>query len=372
MADTVRNVPFFNYPFVFKAYERELTAALKDIGTRGAFILQRDVTEFEDNLKKLTNAKYALAVANGTDALIIALRAIPLKPGEEVIFASHTFVATAASVYFAGGIPIPVECGQDHLIDPDSVEAAITPKTRVILPTQLNGRTANMARLMEIAEKHNLLIVEDAAQGLGSKFRGRCAGTFGVAGTISFYPAKNLGSLGDAGAILTDDDRIYDRMVALHDHGRDTRGDVVMWGLNSRLDNLQAAFLNLKIKHYSEIVEKRRHIATLYQELLENLLTLVLPPFPGSEADHFDVYQNYEIEAEKRDDLKEYLKNQGIGTLIQWGGVPVHKLERLGLRKSLPYTERLFTRCLMLPMNDSLTDEDVSYICEKVRNFYRK
>jgi dTDP-4-amino-4,6-dideoxygalactose transaminase len=372
MNESQRTVPFFNYPFVFKEYEQELLSAFRNVGSRGAFILQQDLIDFENNLKNLTGAKYALGVANGTDALIIALRAIPLEPGDEVIFASHTFVATAAAVYFAGGTPVPVECGSDHLIDPESIEAAITPRTRVILPTQLNGRTADMARIEAIAKKHDLRIVEDAAQGLGSKFRGKCAGTFGIAGTISFYPAKNLGSLGDAGAILTDDARMYDQMTALRDHGRDTHGELVRWGLNSRLDNLQAAFLNVKIKDYDKTVAKRRHIAALYQEGLGSIKTLLLPPAPGSEKDHFDVFQNYEIEAERRDELKEYLKQNGIGTLIQWGGKAVHQFDKLGLRASLPYTEKMFTRCLMLPMNDSLVDEDVAYVCDRIGSFYRR
>ncbi|MFH1263142.1 MAG: DegT/DnrJ/EryC1/StrS family aminotransferase [Pseudomonadota bacterium] len=372
MQGNTRSVPFFNYPYVYKSHGKELLAALADVGSRGAFILQQDVVEFEENLKKLTGAKHAIGVANGTDALIIALRGVPLNPGDEVIFASHTFIATAAAIHFAGGIPVPVDCGPDHMIDPESVAKAVTSKTRVIMPTQLNGRTADMDRLQEIAKKHDLLIVEDAAQGLGSKFRGKCAGTFGIAGTISFYPAKNLGSLGDAGAILTNDDEIYDRMIPLHDHGRDTHGEISMWGLNSRLDNLQAAFLNIKIKNYDRIVIRRRHLAGLYQEYLGRVRQLALPPAPGSEPAHFDVYQNYEIEAERRDELKEYLKKNGIGTLIQWGGKAVHQFEKLGLRKSLPYTEKMFKRCLMLPMNNSLVDDDVKYVCDRICEYYRR
>ncbi|HLG20636.1 MAG TPA: DegT/DnrJ/EryC1/StrS family aminotransferase [Bdellovibrionota bacterium] len=371
MAQLTRTVPFFPYPQVFKAYETELTRAFKEVAGKGAFIMQQEVNDFEDSLRKLTGAKYALGVSNATDGLIIALRALPLGSGDEVVFASHTFVATAAAVHFAGGVPVPADCGSDHLIDPDSVERAITSRTRVIMPTQLNGRTADMDRLKAIAREHNLAIVEDAAQGLGSKFKSQCAGTFGVAGAISFYPAKNLGAMGDAGAILTNDGAIYERMCLLRDHGRHQTGEVKMWGMNARLDNLQAAFLNLKIQRYAEIVEKRRHVASLYQELLGGVRELALPPAPGSHPDHFDVFQNYEIEAERRDELKKHLHDNRVGTLIQWGGKAVHQFTALGFKVSLPNTEKMFTRCLMLPMNDFLSDQDVRYVCEQVRHFYR-
>lgn len=367
-----RSVPFFNYPHVFTTQEEELLNLIKEVGRRGAFILQQDKVEFEKNLAAYVGAKHALGVANGTDALVLALKAAGIQPGDEVIFSSHTFVATAASIHLVGAIPVPVECGADHLIDPASVKAAVTSKTRAIMPTQLNGRTCDMDALQTIADEHNLLIVEDSAQGLGSRFKGKYAGTFGIAGTISFYPAKNLGCFGDGGAIITNDDEVYEKLWMLHDHGRNHDGEVVMWGYNSRLDNLQAAILNFKLKRYEQEVNRRRELATLYQQQLGDLQELVLPPAPGSETDHYDVFQNYEIEAENRDELKTYLKSNGIGTLIQWGGKAVHQFGALGFQSSLPATERLFTRCLMLPMNTSLTNDDVAYVAETIRAFYQK
>jgi len=365
-----RNVPFFNYPFVFNFEEEQFISIFKDVGQRGAFIMQRDLVDFERHLAEYTGANYALGVANCTDGLHIALRAAGIGPGDEVIFSSHTMVATAAAIHFAGAVPVPVECGPDHLIDPVSVEAAITSKTKAIMPTQLNGRTADMDALQAIADKHGLMIVEDAAQALGSLYKGKAAGTFGIASAISFYPAKNLGSLGDGGAVLTNDEDVYRKMWLLRDHGRDEDGEVVIWGLNSRLDNLQAAFLDFKLGNYREEVNRRRELAALYQAGLRDLKELGLPPAPDSEADHFDVFQNYEIEADRRDDLRAYLKERGIGTLVQWGGKPVHQFKKLGFNISLPYTERMFTRCLMLPLNRSLSDEDIEYVCSTIRQFY--
>ena len=369
-ATTQRSVPFFNYPHVFVTHEAELTAIFQNICRRGAFIQQKELEDFEKNLATFVGAKYALGVANGTDALIMALKAAGIKPGDEVIFSSHTFVATAASIHHVGAIPVPVECGKDRMIDPQSVIQAITEKTRAIMPTQLNGRTADMDALQAIADQHNLLIVEDAAQGLGSTYKGKFAGTFGAAGTISFYPAKNLGCFGDGGAIITNDDEVYEKLLVLRDHGRGREGDVVTWGYNSRLDNLQAGVLDFKLARYENEISRRREIGTMYQERLGELTELGLPPAPDSDPNHFDVFQNYEIEADRRDELKNYLKDNGIGTILQWGGKAVHQFEGLGLTQSLPYTEKFFTRCLMLPMNTSLTNEDVNYVCEIVREFY--
>jgi dTDP-4-amino-4,6-dideoxygalactose transaminase len=252
-----------------------------------------------------------------------------------------------------------------------AVESAVGPRTRAIMPTQLNGRTCEMDKLEEIANRHGLLIVEDAAQGLGSRFKGKCAGTFGAASAISFYPAKVLGCFGDGGAVVTNDDQIYERLYQLRDHGRNRLGEVVSWGLNSRLDNVQAAILDFKLRDYEAVITRRRTIAALYSERLSDVTEIVLPPAPDSDSDHFDIYQNYEIEAERRDELKQYLKDRGIGTLIQWNGQAVHQLRVLGFTQVLPRTDRLFTRLLMLPMNMSVSNDDVDYICDEIRSFYK-
>ncbi len=366
-----REVPFFNYSHLFDSRKEEFLKTICDVGSRGAFIMQKDLADFEQHLADYTGAKYAIGVANATDGLQMGLMAGGIKPGDEIIFCSHTMVATASAIHFVGAKPVPVEAGSDHLINPDDIEAAITPRTKAIMPTQLNGRTANMDAIKAIADKHDLQISEDAAQALGSKFKGQCAGTFGVASCISFYPAKILGCLGDGGAVLTNSEDVYRKLLLLRDHGRDENGEVVLWGINSRLDNLQAALLDAQFKDYQQVIDRRREIADIYQDCLYSLEQIVLPPAPDSDPDHFDVFQNYEIETENRDELKTYLAEKGVGTLIQWGGKAVHQFRKLGFTQTLPFTEQLFERMLMLPMNMSLSDDDVHFVCDSIRAFYR-
>lgn len=365
-----QDIPFFRYPALFQEEEQDLVDIFTDVGRRGAFIMQRDLEELEQNLANYVGAKHCIGVGNATDGLWMGLRAAGIGPGDEVIFSSHTMVATAAAIHFAGATPVPVECGADHLIDPEAVASAITLRTAAIMPTQLNGRTANMDALQAIADQHDLAIVEDAAQALGSKFKGQAAGTFGAAGAISFYPAKTLGCLGDGGCVFTNDDAYAEKMRLYRDHGRDSRGEVVEWCLNTRLDNLQAAILNYRLRTYDNAIARRRELATLYEEQLSDVSELVLPPSPSSSEDHFDIYQNYEIEAENRNALQQHLKARGVGTLVQWSGKAVHQFSKLGFTQRLPVTERLFERMLMLPMNTSLTNDEVAYICEQVKQFY--
>ncbi len=371
---TGRAIPFFDYPRLFTSEEEDLVAIFRDAGRRGAFILQSDLTRFEANLASFVGAKHALGVGNATDGLLMALRAagvgsIPSR--NEVIFPSHTMVATAAAIHFAGATPVPVDCGADHLIDSAAVEAAITPRTRAIVPVHLNGRTCAMDALSAIAARHDLHIIEDAAQALGSRFKGRAAGTFGAGAAISFFPAKTLGCLGDGGAVIASDDDIFDRMCQLRDHGRRADGEIVSWGLNSRLDNLQAAILDHRLESYDHAMERRRAIARLYQAGLAPLEELTLPPGPDSDGDRFDIFQNYEIEAEDRDVLRAYLQSRAIGTILPWGGKAVHQWPRLGLHAALPRTERLFERVMLLPMHPYLGDSEVEYICETITGFYR-
>jgi dTDP-4-amino-4,6-dideoxygalactose transaminase len=363
-------VPFFNYPHLFKSDEKGLLNVITDVCNRGAFIMQRDLEDFERNLAEFTGARHAFGVADGTEAIIIALKASGIGPGDECILPSHTMVATAAAVHFAGAKPVLADCGKDHMLDAKSVEKLITSKTKCIVPVQLNGRVCDMDALGALASKHGLKIVEDAAQGLGSKFKGRSAGTFGSAGTFSFYPAKLLGCFGDGGGIVTNDDKVADQIRLLRDHGRNKDGEIVTWGFNSRLDNLQAAILNHKFKTFKDEIKRRRAIASLYQTELGSLSQLQLPP-PPSDGDHYDVYQNYELEADRRDELQKHLKELGVGTLVQWSGKAVHQWKGLGFKECPEYTEKMFKRCIMIPMNTSMTDADAKYVAESIRGFYK-
>lgn len=369
---STRKVPFFDYPALFHSNEQDYMRIFRDVCERGAYILQKDLSDFERNLAEYAGSKFCVGLNNATDALMLGFIAAGIKPGDEVLFCSHTFVATAGAVHMAGGVPVPVEAGPDHLMDPQSLERAITSKTKFILPTHLNGRTCKMDQISAIAKKHGLRILEDAAQGLGSKYHGKMAGTFGEASCISFYPAKNLGALGDSGVLLTDNENIYEQVLLLRDHGRNHKtGEVERFGYNMRMDNLQAAFLNFLLQKYDSTVARRREIGALYYTHLNSVSELVLPPPPESDADHFDVFQNYEIEALRRDELKKYLAEKGIGTIVQWGGKAVHQFAGLKMSTNLPYTETLFKNMLMLPINLFISNDDVKYVSEQIKNFYQ-
>lgn len=371
------NIPYFRYSFLYNEFKDEVDKALQNTLDKGAFILQQELKDFETAMAQFTGAKYCIGVGNGTDSLILMMKACGVQAGDEVIMSSHTFIATATAAGWLGAVPVLVDCGEDHLIDLDKVESAITPRTKAIMPTQLNGRTCEMDRLQAIADKHSLVVLEDAAQALGSKFLNRCAGTWGKAGSISLYPAKVLGCFGDGGVVLTDDDKLAHDIFCMRDHGRDPdTNQVCMWGINTRLDNLQAAVLLAKLKYYPQTIARRRAIAQRYCDRLSKIAEIALPPLPNApDARHFDIYQNFEIEAENRDALREFLKQNGVGTLIQWGGRALHQITELkgSMRfniTNLSRTELLFKRCFMLPLNTSITDDEVDYICEKITKFY--
>lgn len=366
-------VPFFHYPHIYKQYEKDLLNIFTDIASRGSFIMQEEVRQFESNLSSFLEAKYALGVGNCTDGLILALKAAGIGKGDEVIFSSHTFVATASAIYHTGATPVPVECNKEHLIDPMAIESAITSRTKAIVPTQLNGQVCDMDEIIKICERHKLLLIEDAAQSLGARYKGKSAGTFGLASAYSFYPAKVVGCFGDGGAVVTNDENIYNQVFLTRDHGRAKIGEVVTWGINSRLDNLQAAFLDFKLGKYPLDIERRREIAQKYTDGLNDVKELILPPAPGVNPHKFEVYQNYEVEvanASDRTPLRNFLTENRIGTILQWGGKAVHQFEGLNLHVSLPFTESLMSRAFLLPMNTSLTDEQVLYTIEKIRVYF--
>jgi dTDP-4-amino-4,6-dideoxygalactose transaminase len=363
-------VPFFDYSRLYSDDKQLILDAVENVGRRGAYIMQSDLKEFEAILAKYVTTDFALGVGNATDGLEIIWNTIGLKPGDEVIISTHTMLATASAIIMAGGTPIPVDIRQDGLIDPEAVEAAITSNTVGISPTQLNGRTCQMDKLIHVAKKNNLVVVEDAAQGLGSEFKGQKAGSFGEAAVFSFYPAKILGCLGDGGAITTNISEFYEKIYRMHDHGRGFDGAPVSWGRNSRLDNLQAAILNAKFNSFEKVIERRREIALRYHEILKDVEQVILPEPPRLDTDNFDTFQNFEIVAEKRNELQGYLKNNGVGTLIQWGGKSIHEWELLDFNERLPVAELYFQKCLMLPINLFISDDDVHFVAQMIKDFY--
>ncbi len=366
-------VPFFNYPHVYKQYSHIIKPKLFSTIERGAYILQNELFEFEKNLAKFLRAKYAIGVADGTNAILLSLRALGMKKGDEAIISSHTYIATASAIHDAGGTVVVIDCKNDFMMDENKIEKAINKKTKFIIPTQLNGRVCNMDKILKIAKKYKLKVVEDGAQSIGAKYKNKYSTTFGVTGTLSFYPAKILGSFGDGGAIITNDKFTADKLLKLRDHGRDKDGKVVSWGTNSRLDNLQAVVLNAKLKYLKKDLNRRREIAKIYNDGLNKIKSLILPPGPDINSSNYDVYQNYEILADKRNSLKKYLYKKGIGTLIQWNGQPIHSIKGIKVKKSsYKKTDDIFKKILMLPMNTSLTNFQINYVIKSIKEFYNE
>jgi aminotransferase EvaB len=366
-------VKYIDYGLQYGKLKNEILGTIDQILTRGDVMLRQQLRDFETHLAEFVGTEYAIGVSNCTDGLHLCLRAAGIGAGDEVITVSHTFVATAAAIHHAGATPVLVDIGEDHNMDVSLIEAAISPRTKAVIPVHLNGRLCEMDKLMAIAHRHNLIVIEDAAQALGAASDGVRSGAFGMAGCFSFYPAKLLGGYGDAGAVVTNRKEIAEKIFLLRNHGRTETNDIAGWSFNCRMDNLHAAILDLKLKYVPEWILRRREIAEIYHELLHDLSEVILPPPPDENSSHFDVFQNYEIEAERRDGLFEYLKERRIETLISWGGKGVHQFPALGLsRFSLPRTEEMFRKVLMLPMHCELTDQQIRYTGDCVKDFYTK
>ncbi len=368
-------VPFFDWRALYAERADAYSRILSDTALSGGFILQGAVDEFEAGLEAYLGVRHAIGLSNGTDAMLLGLRAARLDPGAEVILPANCFIAAAQAIHFAGGVPVPVEASdQDGLISPEAVEAAITPDTRGILAVHVNGRVCPMDALQQIAERHGLVLFEDACQALGARLDGRTAGRFGAWGAFSFYPSKTLACFGDAGALVTDDDDIASRVRAMRNHGagpdKVIPRDCADWGANARIDNLQAAILAYKLGWYDETIARRRVIAARYDEAFRGVEGLELPPPPGAEPRHFDIFQNYEIRCDRRDELRAFLLHRGVGTIVQWGGVPLHQFRNLGFDQRLPRADRFAARALLLPMNHLLSDAQVDRVIEGVRRFF--
>jgi dTDP-4-amino-4,6-dideoxygalactose transaminase len=363
-------IDFFNYKQIYKQNKNVLIKAFISVSKNGKFILQDDLLKFEENLNKFHGCKYSLGVGNATDAMQMLLIASNIGTGDEVIFCSHTMSATASAIKFVGAKPIPIDCNHEYLMDYKKIEEKINSRTKAIFVTQLNGRIADMNEICHISKKHNLLIFEDSAQAIGSKYYGKASGTFGVGGCLSFYPAKVLGCLGDGGAVITNNRKIYNKIKLLRDHGRD-KSDTMVWGFNSRLDNLQAAFLNHFLTKIKSNILKRRKMAAIYYKCLSSNTNIKSPPNNLLEKNRFDNYQNFEIQCLNRDKLKLFLFKNKIGSIVPWGGKAVHQFKNLKLPKmNLKYTESIMKQSLLIPMNHFLKEYETKYICKIINKFY--
>ncbi|MCX6671984.1 MAG: DegT/DnrJ/EryC1/StrS family aminotransferase [Euryarchaeota archaeon] len=366
-------VRFVNYPKHYQNMKTEIDAAVTEILSHGDFILRSHLRDFEKNMADFLGVKYTIGVNNGTDAIFFSLLAAGVGKGDEVITPAHTFVATIAGIVHCGATPILIDIGDDMNMDVNQVEQLITSKTKAIMPVHLNGRLCDMGKLMKIAEKHDLIVIEDAAQALGATHKGKMGGSFGLAGCFSFYPAKILGTAGDAGLVSTNDKEFADQIFSLRDNGRIIGSDDINgFGYNSRLDNLHAAMLNVKFKYLHAWITRRREIAQRYQEGLSDIPELTLPPSPDAKGPFFDVFQNYVIRSKRRDELAAFLRNSGVEIIISWP-VPLNKQPKLGLQHfRLPVTEKVSNEVISLPLYPELEDDQVEYVIDVLHDFHEK
>ena len=364
-------VPFVNYPEHYRRMWNEIIGAISEALSKGDLLLRGQLKQFETDIASFNGVKHAVGLNSGSDALFLSLKAAGIGPGDEVITVAHTFVVTIAVIVHCGAAPVLVDVGDDMNMDVEQVEQKIFPKTKAIIPVHLNGRLCNMKRLREIAEEHNLMVIEDAAQALGASFDGKKAGSFGLTGCFSLYPAKMLGAAGDGGFAITNDDETARKIRLLRDHGQDrATGKILFYGFNSRLDNIQAAILNVKLKYLPEWIKRRRRIAKMYHEGLSDVSQIKLPPPPTENGPYYDVYQNYVIRVKDRDRFVKFLEGNGVETMVSWR-IPNHLHPALNLdHLRLPKTEKLSNEVVSLPMYPELADEQVHYAIDTIHNFY--
>ncbi|MGE5373207.1 MAG: DegT/DnrJ/EryC1/StrS family aminotransferase [Solirubrobacterales bacterium] len=364
-------VRFVNPGKNYQMIKDEIDQAYFEVMSKGDLIDRSHLKSFEENLARFVGTKYAVGLNSGYDALHMSLRAAGIGPGDEVIVPAHTFVATCSAVVNVGATPVLVDVCSDFNINVDKIEEAITPKTKGIIPVHLSGWMADMPRVMEIAAKHNLVVVEDACQSLGSSINGKQAGSWGLTGCWSFYPFKILGGYGDGGAITTNDPEVADfaRRMRYNGEDRDT-GEYYGHGFTCLLDNIQAAWLDIKLRHLPNWIIRRKEIAAMYKAGLSDLPDLLLPDYDRPGFDH--VYQNYTIRSKQGDEFTDYLKANGIEILIQFRK-PYYKHERLKLvDRGFPEVEALSREVCSLPMNVELENEEVETVIKTVRSFYGK
>jgi dTDP-4-amino-4,6-dideoxygalactose transaminase len=354
----------------YKNIKADVDAAIHRVLESGQFILGKDVGEFECAVAGYLGVGYALGCASGTDALQIALMGLGIGPGDEVITTPFTFVATTETIVLLGAKPVYVDIDpRTFNIDPVGIAAAVTPRTKAILPVHLYGQAADMDPIMEIARNHRLFVIEDAAQALGASYKGKKVCSFGDVSAISFFPSKNLGAFGDAGMVTTNSPELWERMKMIALHGSKTRYYHDVLGINSRLDTLQAVILRVKLQHLDRWNEVRRSHARRYTELLQGVPVTV--PFISPDSEH--IFHQYTLRAPERDALAEHLKAKGVPHAVYYP-IPLHlqkAYHALGGRAGqFPVTERAAAEVISLPMHTELTEEHLQHITGAVRQFY--
>lgn len=362
-------VPFVDAKAHYRRLKGEIDSAIADCLTNGDLIYRRQLRDFEQHLAEFVGVRFAVGVNSGYHALQFSLLGAGIGPGDEVITVAHTFVATVSAIIHCGAKPVLIDVRKDYNMDPDAIERAVTPQTKALLPVHLNGRICEMDRIMAIAERHKLTVVEDAAQALGATYNGKKAGSFGSAGCFSFYPFKILGGFGDGGAITTNDPEIARRATLLRYNGEDRQtGEYHYHGYTALLDNVQAAVLDVKLRHLPSWIEHRRAIAKLYHLGLAGIDGIELPRF--SEQACLDVFQNYVLRTRYRDELREHLKSGGVETLVHWPK-PMWEHQGLGLGDpGLTETAAISREVISLPMSAETTPEQVEVVVECIREFF--
>ena len=366
-------VPFVNFPAHYQTMKDEYHRVIDGVLSKGNLLLREELEEFEKRFSSFNGVAYGVGVNSGFDSLHLSLRALELDRGDEVITVSHTCIATVSAIVNAGAVPVLIDIREDFNMDPARIEASITPRTKAIVPVHLNGRACDMAAIMNIAEKHGLAVVEDAAQAIGATFNGKMVGSFGRIGCVSFYPFKMLGALGDGGMVLTNDEEIARRVAALRDYGWERNGKerrVRYFGFNARLDNLQAAVVNMKLDYLPGWIVRRQEIAARYTQGLSDIQELQLPSYADTRFS--DVYLNYVIRSQEQDALVAYVEERGVEVLISLSH-SVHHYDILGFGDlSLPETDRASHELICLPIYPELTDQQIDYVIEHIGGFYKR
>lgn len=366
-------IPFLSFDYQDNLYRDDIINAMTKVLDSKWYIMGNELIDFENSYAKINNVNYSIGVANGLDALIISLRVLGVGFGDEVIVPSNTYIASWLAISAVGAIPIPVEPEvESYNINPELIEKAITQRTKAILPVHLYGQSCNMTRIMEIARTYNLFVVEDNAQAHLAKWDDKFTGTFGHINGTSFYPGKNLGAIGDGGGITTNDEALYKKSKIFRNYGSTKKYYNDVKGANSRLDELQAAILNIKLPYLNQLTKERKEIAKKYDLLLRDCSQIQIPRV-SNDAEH--VYHLYVILCDRRDELQLYLKDNNIDTLIHYP-VPPHLQEAyndLGYKKGdFPIAEKIAEQCLSLPLYPGMKENDIIFVAKSIKDFFKK